>query len=375
MTAQGPTGIDRYLERVRRGLRGLPQPDVDDTIEEMRTHLVEEAAERGDAEKVLADFGDAGEVASRIVRERLCPEDGPAVPEATVGRRYSAWATDVVVGFGPLLLVPTIISMVAPFSAAYNAIEGTAPIWVLLVAWVLEHWVMTPAELGQVPTVSIPIWQWFLLAGLLAWAGYYWLVLRRRDSRSVGMWMTGLRVVRVDDDRMVVRARDISLKPVPIGAGRNRWWILLAAIPTGCLCILLALYYLTFTVGSVVQPWDALSGSFEARADDTRQRELCGSFAQAIVQGQRDSAIELCRSDAAPVVDELLDLVAADDFESLDYAASYEPGSHELLLRTDTTSRVVSVLVDTTERVDGGDYITSYRISQIVIGPPLERRK
>ena len=107
MTTTDHASVMKYLARVRRGLTGLPTADVDDTIEEMRTHLFEEIGERGDVEAVLADFGDAAGVASRIVSERLCPEDGPAVPEASVGRRYSAWATDVVVGFGPLLLVPT----------------------------------------------------------------------------------------------------------------------------------------------------------------------------------------------------------------------------------------------------------------------------
>ena len=109
MTETDHSQVTRYLARVRRGLKGLPNADVDDTVEEMRTHLFEEIGERGDTAEVLADFGDAAEVASAIVERRVRPEDGPPVPQASLGRRYSAWATDVVIGFGPLVIVPTVL--------------------------------------------------------------------------------------------------------------------------------------------------------------------------------------------------------------------------------------------------------------------------
>jgi hypothetical protein len=93
-----------------------------------------------------------------------------------------------------------------------------------------------------------------LAAGLVVWAVFYWLVLRRSRSASVGMWMTGLRGVRLDDDRLVVRERDIAQCPPPLGTGRTRWWVLLAAVPTGCLCILLLIYYLWMCIGPFLPP-------------------------------------------------------------------------------------------------------------------------
>lgn len=361
-----------YLARVRKGLRGLPAADVDDTIEEMRTHLLEEIGERGSAEAVLADFGDAAEVASRIVRDRLCPEDGQAVPEASIGRRYSAWATDVVVGFGPLVLIPSVITLIALVPGNFAAVESFMPIWILLVGWALEHWVMSPAELGMVGsrTLAIPAWQWLLLVALVAWAAYYWLVLRRRDSRSLGMWMTGLRVVRVDDERLVVRERDISQRPMPLGAGRGRWWVLVGAIPMGCLCTVLALYYFTFAVGSLVQPWDALGTSFQARADGERQRDLCNEFTDYIAADEREAALGLCDGPARAEVEALLDLAGKPDFKDFGYVDADEAGTHRVFAYTDDgQQRTVWLRISTTERVDGGDYTTSYRIEGIEIGP------
>ena len=97
-------------------------------------------------------------------------------------------------------------------------------------------------------------WQWALAAVLLGWAVFYWMALRRSHSASAGMWMTGLRGIRVNDDRVVVRERDIAQSPAPLGASRGRWWILVAAIPTGCLCILLLIYYVWMCVGPFLPP-------------------------------------------------------------------------------------------------------------------------
>jgi hypothetical protein len=89
---------------------------------------------------------------------------------------------------------------------------------------------------------------------LLAWAAFYWLALRRGLAKSVGLWMTGLRAVRLNDDRIVVRERDIAQHPEPLGTGRNRWWVLVPAIPVGCLCIVLLLYYLWMCIGPFLPP-------------------------------------------------------------------------------------------------------------------------
>jgi uncharacterized membrane protein len=253
MTEAERSEVQRFLQNVRRGLRGLPKADIEDTVEEMRTHLFEEIGERGDAVAVLTDFGDAAEVASEIVQRRLRPDEGRPVPSASLGRRYSAWATDVVVGLGPMLLVPTAITF-----AAY-AILGfgdsiAAPVWIQLAEHVAYWWLTALGYSGLIVPQAVPLGHLGLGAVLLAWAAFYWLVLRRGMSKSLGMWMTGLRAVRLEDDLVVVRERDIAQNPAPLGAGRGRWWVLVLALPTGCLCIVLLIYYLWMCIGPFLPP-------------------------------------------------------------------------------------------------------------------------
>lgn len=367
MTGSDKKRVETYLARIRDGLRGLPREDVDDTIEEMRTHIFEETGEQGSAAAVLAGFGDPAEVASRIVSERLRPEDGPAVPPAPLGVRYSAWATDVVIGFGPLVLVPTLISF--PFVATgLTGGDRVMPIWLLLVSAVLTRWVMSPAELAEMSAVNaaIPAWQWALLAVLVCWAAFYWLVIRRRDSSSVGMWMTQLRGVRVDDERIVVRARDISQRPAPLGSGRGRWWILLGLIPTGCLCILLALYYVTMGVGAFVQPWDALATPFEERADIEREMDLVDEFVELLNARDLEGAERLVTG-----VDPEVLRVLVDPGQGAGFNVGGTAGDGRYVVMANLPEervRDIYVTIEKTDVVRGHDYIESFRISEIEIG-------
>lgn len=367
MTEIENRNVRDYLGAVRRGLRGLPKPDVDDTIEEMRTHIFEEIGERGDAAAVLADFGSAAEVASEIVERRLRPEDEHAVPIASLGLRYSAWATDVVIGFGPLLLIPTLLSF--PFAGPLFGGTVVAPIWVLLVGLVLQTWVMSPAEQAQTGSaLAVPAWQWVMLAVLLAWAAFYWLVLRRRDSSSAGMWMTRLRAVRVDDDRLVVRERDISQRRIALGAGRKRWWILLAAVPTGCLCILLALYYVSFLVGSFLQPWDNWSRPFEQRVDNERGRKLISEFVSAVNAGDGEAARALCDGVDEAAIAGLLASKSQRGFSGVPEAIDAQGGYiiyEEDVLNGENRLRETYVRVEKNSTTSANNYTDSYRISEI----------
>lgn len=369
MNEQERASVERYLARVRAGLTGLPAADIDDTVAEMRTHIFEEIGERGDPDAVLADFGDAAEVASEIVERRLRPEDEPPVPAAPLGVRYSAWATDVVIGFGPLVLVPTLLSF--PFIAAGIFDTDIVPIWVLLVGVVLEHWVMSPAELSSVNGAAftqIPPWQWVLLVVLLGWAAFYWLVLRRRHSSSVGMWMTQLRGVRVNDQRVVVRERDISQKPAPLGAGKNRWLVLLPAIPTGCLCIMLALYYVTFGVGSFLQPWDAWAQPFEERADFERELELVTDLTGAL--NDRDASATEALTDGVDA--EVLDGLLEPGSGTYEFATMAPDGRFIIAERvSDTQRRDIYVTIAKEESAAAHDYVESYRIVDIAVSPEV----
>jgi hypothetical protein len=245
--------VDRYLDAVGRGLRGMPREDVADTLEEIRTHLFEEIGERGDASAVLTDFGDAAEVASDIVTRRVRPDDGRELPQASLGRRYSAWATDVVIGFGPMLLVPTAVTFLSWMFGLWGA-DGLMPVWIQISEHVAHWWLSALGYTGLTAPSPVPLGQWLLAALLVSWAVFYWLWLRRTLSASAGMWMAGLTALRVNDDRLVVRLRDVAQHPSPLGSEHARWWILLPAIPAGCLCILLLLYYLWMCIGPFLPP-------------------------------------------------------------------------------------------------------------------------
>ena len=159
----------------------------------------------------------------------------------------------MVVGLGPMLLVPTALTFLA-LAGDPSGRDIAMPVWIQM-AYHIAHWWLT--ALGYVDQGAPPAIagiQWLLAGALIAWAVFYWMVLRRSRSASVGMWMAGVRGVRLNDDRIVVRERDIAQSPPPLGAGRARWWILLAAIPVGCLCILLLIYYLWMCIGPFLPP-------------------------------------------------------------------------------------------------------------------------
>ena len=369
MTEGDRKRVAGYLSRVRRGLQGLPPADVDDTVEEIRVHIFEEIGERGDVELVLADFGDPERVASDIVEKRISPEDGPRVPTASLGRRYSAWATDVVIGFGPLVLVPTLISF--PFVVPEIGGGGfVTPIWLLLAAVVATRWAQPTgaAVIGFDPVV--PTWQWILLVALIAWATCYWIVLRRNRSASVGMWMTGLRAVRVGDERVVVRDRDISQHPLPLGAQRHRWWILVGLIPTGCLCILLAVFYVWSGVGMfVMPPAETLSPALQ----EVRNREylVCADFEAALRRGDEDAARALCDPALSPAIDEILERMAENRF--VEYTLATDENGHGWLLDMDATQTPgrwdrADLTVGITTLAEGNTYTDTYLITAIAFG-------
>ena len=61
------------------------------------------------------------------------------MPEASLGLRYSAWATDVVVGFGPLLIVPTKLTFAAWMFGVFGD-DGLMPVWIGISEHVAYWW-------------------------------------------------------------------------------------------------------------------------------------------------------------------------------------------------------------------------------------------
>jgi hypothetical protein len=180
------------------------------------------------------------------------------------------------------------------------------------------------------------------------------------------MWMTGLRAVRVADERIVVRERDIAQDPPPLGAGRNRWWILLVAVPVGCWCILLALFYVTAGVSMFLDPLQQPRSTVEVQEYE-RETAVLREFTSAIAAEDIGAVRALCAPEALNAAEELLRRAAGPGAGGIDLMS--EPGAYLLVERSygdgAYTERFTRVTVGKTIQADGHTYTETYRIVRI----------
>jgi hypothetical protein len=96
--------IDGYLRRVRTGLRGLPDAEVTDILNELRAHIVERlelaSGPRDSAvESVLQSFGRPEKIAALYVSENLVSRAESSRSPWTILRSLFYWSTLSVIGF------------------------------------------------------------------------------------------------------------------------------------------------------------------------------------------------------------------------------------------------------------------------------------
>jgi len=96
--------IDRYLRRVRTGLRGLPEAEVTDTLNELRAHIVERLELGGGSREVAVDsvlqsFGRPEHIAALYVSENLVSRAESSRTPWTILRSLFYWSTLSVIGF------------------------------------------------------------------------------------------------------------------------------------------------------------------------------------------------------------------------------------------------------------------------------------
>jgi hypothetical protein len=351
--------IDRYLSRIRRGLRGLSRADVNDTLAELRAHLVDEAAEHG-VPTAITRFGDAAEVASAIVARRVAPEGGPAARPPSPGRRAASWAVDAVIGFGPLVLVPPLVSIAV---GNWQYTTGELPIWI-----VLAENLAILAQGNRLPTAELPAWQWIMLTALLVWAIAYWVIARREYSSSLGMWMTGLRGVRVDDERIVVRERDVAQAPQPLGAGRWRWSALALVVPLGLVCLVLTYSFVWSGAFRFLAPRAVLAENPPAAAE-VRALEVCALFEEALEAGDLEAAGRLCDPSLQWALDEIGRRMAEPGFRGFEPAPGTSPAGVWLLddrdAKVEGSWDLIQLIVDVSTQVSGSTYTDTYVIRSI----------
>jgi len=96
--------IDRYLRRVRTGLRGLPDTEVTDILNELRAHIVErlelaEGSRDAAIDSALQSFGRPEHIAALYVSENLVSRAESSRTPWTILRSLFYWSTLSVMGF------------------------------------------------------------------------------------------------------------------------------------------------------------------------------------------------------------------------------------------------------------------------------------
>ncbi len=109
IASQSQQKIDSYLDRLRQGLRGVREEDTRDIVEELRSHIVEKAADGGEMtaariESVLAQLGSPEELASQFATDNLLARAQSSRAPWTILRGVFRWAKISVSGFLVLII-------------------------------------------------------------------------------------------------------------------------------------------------------------------------------------------------------------------------------------------------------------------------------
>jgi Protein of unknown function (DUF1700) len=104
--------IELYLKQVRSGLRNLPEPQVADVLQELRSHILERAQSGGTlsdtaTDAALQSLGRPQEVASLYVAENFMARAESSRTPWTVLRGIFHWATLSLKGFVVLTICLT----------------------------------------------------------------------------------------------------------------------------------------------------------------------------------------------------------------------------------------------------------------------------
>jgi hypothetical protein len=93
---------ETYLERLRAGLGGVDEAEVREIVEELRSHILEKAAD-GDVEAVLGALGTPEELAGRYLTDSLLARAAGSRSPVRLLRSLFRWASLSLAGFFVLL--------------------------------------------------------------------------------------------------------------------------------------------------------------------------------------------------------------------------------------------------------------------------------
>jgi hypothetical protein len=174
--------VERYLDRVRASLRGMPAPEQDEIVLELRSHIAERVAPGEDIEAALRALGD--------------PED--------LAREYrsDSVATRAECGGSPIVILHSLLLL------RRGRFKGSAPLalaalgyaWALALGAAAIEKIFSPRDVGlwygpgavSLPRLTVDgagppgtrelLGWWFVPAGLLAGVLLYFL------TRQFGLW-------------------------------------------------------------------------------------------------------------------------------------------------------------------------------------------
>jgi hypothetical protein len=178
--ADGP--LEGYLAELRARLRGLPEAEVSDIIEELRSHVRDSADsgdERdGDVATVLGRLGSPEELASLYVTDRLLARARSSRSPWLLPRSLFRWATVSVAGSCALAgLITGYLLAASLFCAALMKPFAPGPVglWRLGDDELSLHLGIASAAPPQGEEL---LGWWIVPLGLLLGAGAFWLTPR-----------------------------------------------------------------------------------------------------------------------------------------------------------------------------------------------------
>lgn len=174
--------VERYLDRVRASLHGLPARDIDDIVLELRGHIAERSGPEGDPESAIRSLGDPAELAREYLAE-------------SVGARAECSRSPIVMLHSLLLLrrgsfAGWAVLGLAAFGYAWAIAFGAAAVEKIIAPHDVGLWyrfgTLAPPRLmvdgpGPMGYRELLGW-WFVPFGLAACAGLLFL------TRRFGLW-------------------------------------------------------------------------------------------------------------------------------------------------------------------------------------------
>lgn len=179
----GTSRLDGYLSALRSRLRGLPDAEVSDIVEELRSHVRDSATAGGELVEmevlaVLERLGTPEDLASQYVTDSLLLRAGRSRSPWLLLKTISRWATVSVAGAFALLGLLTGYALAVSL-ALTAAVKPFAPdragLW-----WGDGEAFSLHIGLGGGPAgqgVELLGW-WIVPLGLAAGAGCFWLTMR-----------------------------------------------------------------------------------------------------------------------------------------------------------------------------------------------------